>query len=610
MSKEKLDIHMKTFETLDWSKLLKYKSLESPSDILKTEIEFLLCHVLFRHHRKLSSTSPTLDVRNDQEEERITPSVLKAFETCDSAIQLDDGGTITTVEPMRLSHPQKPGQRSAWTKFRDEKIEVLTASLKGSPLYSVMILTDEACAIDVDSSFSSTDRARHRSNFRIEISRGLRGIAFCIFSKKNGHKLSFIALFKIPISGRRDAIKHAGSVLKAVEEARKEMPQFVNRRELKEFNSMLYNIAKVNKNTSTSIFQYLTGAPASHYNEQQSKAMETIIKAAAGEPLSEELFMDMRSSNSRGGRGLGATNFEFFWEKCREIMQTTSAAHERRGSDTLFASQVMSLRDLQNRAMELLQTDIENRKHDAMPPIPALEWIRLQFSSNNEYCQAAAKMTGRLNIKRGIQTRTSRKEHPDQHWVNASTGYYLDWSIELKKKGVEIMFVGQDDKAKIPVGHDVAVSTGVRKKGRAILAVESEGRLKAADHDFTFANIVASVTLYCNIPDSLSGSFFGGGEEGTGEIEVVCRDAVFDGSDVFKHTGQLWQSIQDRPSKPAVVLIQTDGGPDHCLKFLRSQLALIALFKIGNFDHVVAIRGAPGGSALNKCEHGASSILD
>jgi hypothetical protein len=85
---------------------------------------------------------------------------------------------------------------------------------------------------------------------------------------------------------------------------------------------------------------------------------------------------------------------------------------------------------------------MESSTLDMMLPIPVLEWIRLQFSSKNEYYQAAAEMTGWLNIKRGMQTQKSPKEHPDQHWVNASTGYYLDWSID-----VGIIFVGHDDQA-------------------------------------------------------------------------------------------------------------------------------------------------------------------
>jgi hypothetical protein len=61
------------------------------------------------------------------------------------------------------------------------------------------------------------------------------------------------------------------------------MPQFVNHHELKEFNSILQNIAKVDKKTITAIFHYMTGASSSKYNEEEAQCLETIINAAAGE---------------------------------------------------------------------------------------------------------------------------------------------------------------------------------------------------------------------------------------------------------------------------------------------------------------------------------------
>ena len=71
--------------------------------------------------------------------------------------------------------------------------------------------------------------------------------------------------------------------------------------------------------------------------------------------------------------------------------------------------------------------------------------------------EAAGKFTGRLNVKRAVQTRTLRKEHVDQHWVNAMTRYYLEWIVELKKVYPHIEFFGQDDKAKVSAGDKVCL---------------------------------------------------------------------------------------------------------------------------------------------------------
>ena len=64
-----------------------------------------------------------------------------------------------------------------------------------------------------------------------------------------------------------------------------------------------------------------------------------------------------------------------------------------------------------------------------MPPVPAAEWVRLQFSPNNDTVETAVKFSGKLEVKRAVQTKTLRKEHEDQHWVNAMTQYVMEWLI-------------------------------------------------------------------------------------------------------------------------------------------------------------------------------------
>ena len=63
--------------------------------------------------------------------------------------------------------------------------------------------------------------------------------------------------------------------------------------------------------------------------------------------------------------------------------------------------------------------------------------------------------------------------------------------------------------------------------------------LQSMDHDFHYANLTPSVTLRCNIPPVMGGSFFTGGEDGFGQICTTLRDSIFDPSEVFDHTAQL-----------------------------------------------------------------------
>jgi hypothetical protein len=107
----------------------------------------------------------------------------------------------------------------------------------------------------------------------------------------------------------------------------------------------------------------------------------------------------------------------------------------------------------------------------------------------------------------------------------------------------------------------------------------------------------------------MSGSFFAGGHDtGTGELEVVLRDATFNASDVFSHCAQLLVSLREC-QVPFLLLLQTDGGPDHNLKFVQTQLALVAIFlKLKEIDHLVALRGCLQGLYLNTIEQGMSIL--
>jgi hypothetical protein len=120
-----------------------------------------------------------------------------------------------------------------------------------------------------------------------------------------------------------------------------------------------------------------------------------------------------------------------------------------------------------------------------------------------------------------------------------------------------------------------------------------------AKHTF-LADIRKAQAHLSNIPDDMAGSFFGGGHDTeTGELEVVLKDATFDPSDVFSHCAQLLVSMRER-QVPFLLLLQTDGGPDHNLIFVRTQLALVAMFlELEGIDHLVVLRGCPQGSYIN-----------
>lgn len=90
---------------------------------------------------------------------------------------------------------------------------------------------------------------------------------------------------------------------------------------------------------------------------------------------------------------------------------------------------------------------------------------------------------------------------------------------------------------------------------------------------------------------------------------MTLRDAIFDPSNVYDHCAQLIDAVREKGLKPTVLVLQTDGGPDHSLKRLATKMALIALFKELDIDHLAVLRSAPNGSAGNKIER-AMSVLN
>ena len=118
-----------------------------------------------------------------------------------------------------------------------------------------------------------------------------------------------------------------------------------------------------------------------------------------------------------------------------DILHPTAATEERRASGTMFASEVLSIPDLVRRASEIVTENATRDWHPPktfiVPPIPSLEMVRLQFVPNNHTVASAALFTGALGVIRKVQTRTLRKQHIDQHWVNAWVSTFIYLSIFL-----------------------------------------------------------------------------------------------------------------------------------------------------------------------------------
>ena len=103
--------------------------------------------------------------------------------------------------------------------------------------------------------------------------------------------------------------------------------------------------------------------------------------------------------------------FDIFWDAMHKILNDGSVPHERRHGTTVYKSDnIISIRHVREDTMKLLGDK------GALPNIPSEEWIRLQFTPTNPRANVSSRFTQRFNMKMCLQTRLTRKYHPDQKY--------------------------------------------------------------------------------------------------------------------------------------------------------------------------------------------------
>lgn len=290
-----------------------------------------------------------------------------------------------------------------------------------------------------------------------------------------------------------------------------------------------------------------------------------------------DIVDDLRHLNS--GR---PPKYELFWDQCNKYLEEVveTSVDERRHGEVVHLAKALSTRDLLNQVAKKCPEGI---------PIPSKQWLRLQFWPKNPSLKSALQYTGKLQVKFMIQARQLRKAHVDAHYCSALYRYLREMSVKFRK---HCHLICMDDKHKCKVGEpDLPVAAVDR--GKQVIVSTTGRRFAVADHDFTKYSIVPSVSLFCDIPETIEGSFY------RGQVYVGVKDAVLEASSPIRHCTELCKIMTvQNDTRP----IYTDGGPDHNLTFFSVQLALIALFLHFDLDLLEALRTAPYHSWKNPCE--------
>lgn len=196
------------------------------------------------------------------------------------------------------------------------------------------------------------------------------------------------------------------------------------------------------------------------------------------------------------------------------------------------------------------------------------------------------------------------KEHPDQQFCVASIRSLETLASMLGPE--EILFISQDDKARVPIGITAA-------NKQAPFLMNMEYRIRLPDHDWVVAGqhkLIPSVYAIINVSTDLIGQ----PESVTysGPTYVAIRSGKHSSSTATSHAEDFDKILQidtfsqftktsDGFIKP-VVIITSDGGPDENPRYRKVIDSAIKHFKNYDLDAVFIATNAPGRSAFNRVE--------
>ena len=166
--------------------------------------------------------------------------------------------------------------------------------------------------------------------------------------------------------------------------------------------------------------------------------------------------------------------------------------------------------------------------------------------------------TSRLKLKHMVQSHIIMSIHT-MHLPSSDMKESLPSSIASTPT-----FVCQDDKHSIKVG-EPGYPVAAVERGKQVLVRLNE-KMVVGDHDFTKLTLTPSVNLFVNIPESMEETFY------HGRVFVGLKGSVFQSSSPIRHATKLSKILETDNTNP-ILLLYTDGGPDHRSNYPSIQIA-------------------------------------
>ncbi|XP_041374668.1 uncharacterized protein LOC121387575 [Gigantopelta aegis] len=426
---------------------------------------------------------------------------------------------------------------------------------------------------DVHQISSKTGSQKYQEKYRFFDNLHLSQDVALLSYDPGGSQTSSKVIWKIPAGvGSSELMTTASHVVK---DLGSRLSEFHTRQMKRDFTRKFCNVAgsKIPSHVLRAIYAELTLDASSDQNPVIDARVQQAV--LAGDP---DLVVDMRHLN----KGRPDDAFDAFFQELEKQIESITAADERR-HNVEHISRFISVRDL-----------IEQVK-SRLPPntaVPSESTVLFAFVPKNSHTKVAKLYKSRVPLRFTVQTRQLRASHQDDHYCAAQFKYMREFAVKHRDR---FTFVCLDDKSKLDFGEPgAALSSGVRGKKSVIPTTST---LSCLDHDVgQKGSITPSVCLNVEIPETPDGSFY------RGQVTVIFKDSIFEPSSPFRHAVELQNILAQEGTFKPVLMLFTDGCPDHRVTYHAVKLSLIILFRRLGLDMIVAGRTAPGtvGQILQK----------
>ena len=298
-----------------------------------------------------------------------------------------------------------------------------------------------------------------------------------------------------------------------------------------------------------------------------------------------------------------------FWLAGRDLIEAHYAAASRRrhGDGGMVSTDgqpvAISLRDLRNQ--------VAAKCREKWPPPNEVkypsEWLMArQFVPPNRGAVAAGRYTGFFGVKHVCVKNTLRNHNKDsgycmqlkdhQHWLAKYLGPRTCHLVQL------------DDKCTVVCGNPGSAECCVANARGAFGSSVGRKCVQSLDHSCQQrSRLIPSVALHMDISGDEQSMY-------RGVVEVTLKEGLSQPSTAMRHITELVNSLKrkygsDPKGWPAVLLLGTDGGPDHHFKNLTVKHALVSVFLQLDLDMLDARRCAAGQSYTQEVER-IMSILN